>query len=174
MKKYIIGVIIGIVLSSSVVFAATLIDSKDVTYTPSDNEFNVSNVESALDELYEKYANYINPENNDLFNSDYTIVGVNSTGNIIAAKQGVCIQRNGKINCFKINNYNNEKEHIQQVFSDVECTIGPYNNKPSYEITECIANDYKCSVINMGHVNCYDVSNNSNCGVDNEGKYHCN
>ena len=53
-KSLIIGVFIGVLISSGVVYAVTLIDSKDVTYTPSDNEFNVSNVESALNELYDK------------------------------------------------------------------------------------------------------------------------
>ena len=52
MKKIIFGIFIGLLISGGIVYAATLIDSKDVTYTPSDNSFDVSNVESALDKLY--------------------------------------------------------------------------------------------------------------------------
>ena len=58
MKKFIknnlLGFILGVLVSGGVVYAATLIDSKDVTYTPSNNSFDVSNVQGALDELYTK------------------------------------------------------------------------------------------------------------------------
>ena len=56
MKKFIknnlLGFILGVLVSGGVVYAATLIDSKDVTYTPSDSSFDVSNVEGALDQIY--------------------------------------------------------------------------------------------------------------------------
>ena len=51
-KSLIIGIFIGVLISSGVVYAATLIDSKDVTYTPNDSNWKVSDVKSALDELY--------------------------------------------------------------------------------------------------------------------------
>ena len=54
--KFITGFILGAIIFGGGVYAATLIDSKDVTYTPSDNNFDVSNVESALNELYAKIA----------------------------------------------------------------------------------------------------------------------
>ncbi len=57
MKKIVFGFIIGVLVSGGVVYATTLIDSKDVTYTPSNNEFNANNVEDALDKLYEKSSN---------------------------------------------------------------------------------------------------------------------
>ena len=64
MKKYLVGFILGILVSGSIVCAATLLDAKDVTYTPSDNEFNVNNVESALNELYNisNYNKCLNPD----------------------------------------------------------------------------------------------------------------
>ncbi len=69
MKKIVLGVFIGLLISSGVVCAATLINSKDVTYTPSDSNFGVSNVESALNELY-TLANSYNPYLNVSFQSD--------------------------------------------------------------------------------------------------------
>ncbi len=52
--KLFVGIIIGALISGSIVYAVTLIDSKDVTYTPSDNNFEVTNVEGALNTLYNK------------------------------------------------------------------------------------------------------------------------
>lgn len=56
-KSLIIGVFIGVLISSGVVYAVTLIDSKDITYTPNDSNWKVSNVKSALDELYSLSGN---------------------------------------------------------------------------------------------------------------------
>lgn len=54
MKKIIIGIIIGVSISSIVgVSAATLYYSNQVSYTPTDTSWNVSDVKSALDELHE-------------------------------------------------------------------------------------------------------------------------
>ncbi len=79
MKKIVLGVFIGLLISSGVVYATTLIDSKDVTYTPSDNEFDVSDVESALNELYDKInAKSNNPISIDIYRGSKTIIEVNA------------------------------------------------------------------------------------------------
>ena len=79
MKKIVLGVFIGLLISSGVVYATTLIDSKDVTYTPSDNEFDVSDVESALNELYDKInAKSNNPISIDIYRGIQTIIEVNA------------------------------------------------------------------------------------------------
>ncbi len=53
MRKTILAFILGMLVSGGIVYAANLIDSSDVTYTPSDSESNVENVKDALDELYD-------------------------------------------------------------------------------------------------------------------------
>ena len=77
-KSLIIGVFIGVLISSGVVYAVTLIDSKDVTYTPSDSSFDADNVKSALDELYERNLNVENSVMNWLktanINKNYTSI----------------------------------------------------------------------------------------------------
>ena len=79
MKKTIFGIFIGLIISSGIVYAATLIDSKDVTYTPSDSSFDVSNVESALDKLYEKIDIKSNkPISIDIYRGIYTVIEVNA------------------------------------------------------------------------------------------------
>ncbi len=56
-KSNVFSFLIGILLCGSIVSAATLIDSKDVTYTSSDSSFDANNVETALNELYSKIEN---------------------------------------------------------------------------------------------------------------------
>ena len=51
MKKIIIGIILGGILFGSGVYAASYY-AKDVTYTPTDESWEVSNVEDALNDLY--------------------------------------------------------------------------------------------------------------------------
>ena len=59
MRKTIFAFILGVLVSGGIVYATNLIDSKDVTYTPSDSSFDTSNVKSALDKLYEKEKNNV-------------------------------------------------------------------------------------------------------------------
>lgn len=54
MKKIVFGFVLGLLVSGGIVYAATLVDSKDVTYNANDDSFEVSNVESALNVLYDK------------------------------------------------------------------------------------------------------------------------
>ena len=56
-KNNLFGFILGILVSGSIVYATTLIDSKDVIYNANDDSFEVSNVESALNVLYDKIGN---------------------------------------------------------------------------------------------------------------------
>ena len=74
--------ILGILLTSGVVYAANMISSSDVSYRPENNEFNVSNVKSALDELYTRSDNN-NPGSEYLrYNSDTQMIqGMDTNGN---------------------------------------------------------------------------------------------
>ena len=51
MKKFILGMIAGILLCSSAVYAASYY-AKDVKYEPTDSSWDVSNVHDALNDLY--------------------------------------------------------------------------------------------------------------------------
>ena len=52
MKKFLLGILLGIIISYSVVYAAsTLYSSSEVSYTPSDSSWSVGNVKEALDNL---------------------------------------------------------------------------------------------------------------------------
>ncbi|MBR1718086.1 MAG: hypothetical protein IJ715_02305, partial [Bacilli bacterium] len=55
MKKYIVGLLVGILLSGTVVFAANyLYHANEVSYTSNNKNWDVDNVKDALDELYSK------------------------------------------------------------------------------------------------------------------------
>ena len=73
----IFGVVIGVFITCGIVYAAT-INSSDVSYTPSDSNWNVSNVSDAIDELYTMRGNTPNDVRNWLkignVNKDYTSI----------------------------------------------------------------------------------------------------
>lgn len=50
--NFVTGLIIGAVLAGSGVYAATLVNSKNVTYDNSTSKASSTNVQDALDELY--------------------------------------------------------------------------------------------------------------------------
>lgn len=58
MKKICFGFILGILVTGGIVYAASLIDSNKVSYTPSNSNWQVANVQDAIDNLYENITNY--------------------------------------------------------------------------------------------------------------------
>ena len=155
--KIFIGIIIGAVIFGSIgVYAASVISATNVGY--SDNaSLGVTNVQDAIDKLYAK-------ADNQYF--DFATAKANTTGKVFASKKGVCISRNKTVYCFKTNNWNVEKTHIQEVFSDVSCNVRSSS-------VRCDASDFSCNVRSGGHVFCSDQSDNSSCYVDSAGYVGC-
>ena len=60
--KLIVGIIIGFVLSSGVVYALTLYQASEVAYDNSNSRTDKTEVQSAIDELYSMSQNHC-PEN---------------------------------------------------------------------------------------------------------------
>ena len=106
MKKYIIGFIFGIVISSTVVFAANyLYQADEVSYTPSDKDWKVDNVDDAIKELY----TMINSSNEALTNLKNTDIAkaVGANGNDFASvinKLGTIVNQGNK--SFTVNGTN--------------------------------------------------------------------
>ena len=80
---------------------------------------------------------------------------------------GVCIQRNGKEHCFRGRNYKAEAKHVQEVFSDISCTVRAYGD------VDCDASDFSCDVNSDGSVFCYFYRNNEDCYVSTNGAVIC-
>ena len=87
-KKLLIGILIGMLMSVGVVYASYKYQATDVGYTPSNSNFNVDNVEDAINELYNSgyykvgTAIYYNPVSNtkctkSQVNTNYTQNGNN-------------------------------------------------------------------------------------------------
>ena len=54
MKKYLIGIIIGLIISSTGIVVGYNLNSNDISFTPENNNWQVSNVEEAVNDLYDK------------------------------------------------------------------------------------------------------------------------
>ena len=58
MKKYVVGILIGILLTITVGVSATILyQANEIGFTPADNNWNVNNLESALNDLYTRSGN---------------------------------------------------------------------------------------------------------------------
>lgn len=160
--KLIIGILIGMVLSITTVYAATILfASNQVSYDNTTSGLSSTNVQDALDELYTKANTWIDPSY-----IDFGTLATNTNKTILASKNGVCIKRNNKVSCFKVNNFAEEQNHIQQVYSDVTCSV-------SSSYVFCDASDFLCGVYSSGIVRCSDSSDNSNCYVGSAGSVSC-
>ena len=156
-KHNVFGFIVGTVVFGSLgVYAATVIAASSVSY--SDNaSLGATNVQDAIDKLYAK-------ADNQYF--DFATAQANTTGKVFASKKGVCISRSKKVYCFKTNNWDVEKNHIQQVFSDISCDVAS-------SLVNCNASDFSCRVDSDGYVNCKDNSDISRCYVYASGSVYC-
>ena len=159
--KAIAAFLLGIALTGGTVYAATVLPSSQVGYDNSTSGLAATDVQGALDELFTKTNTWIDPSY-----IDFGTLATNTPKTVLASKNGVCIKRNNKVSCFKANNWSVEKDHIQQVFSDNSCTVGSY-------YVGCNASDFRCYVVSDGLVDCYDLSDNSNCEVDSDGSVSC-
>lgn len=194
-NKIIIAFILGLIISGSGVYAATILyNSNQVGYDNASSGFASTNVQDAIDELYIKAYPWVYP--NDMGTPQYYAYGkykgwcsstdtnCNSMAdfsttsttppsgkNVYAAKfidrgYGVCIKRNGSEHCFRGRNWIAEKEHIKKVFSDISCNVDS-----SY--VRCNASDFYCSVYSDGRVSCNDYGTNAGCVVKYNGYVEC-
>lgn len=173
--KLIVGIIIGAVISGAGVYAVS-VASSSVTYDNTNSGATATNVKGALDELYTKAKNCKKIKDNTVYfaygeptassTTNYTTLGKK----VFVAKNGdqksVCIIRNSRLHCFDNNNYAIEKEHIQQVFSDISCIV----NSSS---VECNASDFNCYVRSYGDVFCNDRGASARCRVLTSGSVSC-
>ena len=155
--KIVIAFTLGLLVAGTGVYAATVIAASSVGYTDN-SSLGATNVQDAIDKIYAK-------ADNQYF--DFATAKANTTGKVFASKKGVCISRNKTVYCFKINNWDVEKTHIKEVFSDVSCSV--YS---SY--VYCNASAFYCFVHSNGRVYCRDQSDNSNCNVGSDGDVSCN
>ena len=157
-KNPIFTFLLGAIIFAAVgVTATTLLNGSDIQYTGNKVE-GAQNIQQAIDTLYDKANSSI----------DYSSLNfqISSTNNIVATNFGICMYRNNKLNCFKTNNYNYEKEHVRQVFSDGNCQTGDHK-------IDCDDGDYQCAIYDDGYVDCIDYISHKGCSVEPDGTIDC-
>ena len=135
--KFLIGVIVGLLLSGTGVYAANTIYSKNVTYDNSNSGLSATNVQDALDETYTKCFPPVLATKKiiDLYNDGSSINTVNiggSTSNTqvkLNSTQGIMLDNNGDYRYYGANpnNYvifNDETWRIIGAFNNVDDGTG--------------------------------------------------
>ena len=174
-KKLILGILIGIVTTGTVVYAANILAS-DVSYDNTTSGLQATTAQAAIDELTAKASTLVKPKNNTVYfafgtpttssTTDYTTLNKNVFVALNGGQKSVCIIRNNRLHCFDNNNYAIEQQHIQQVFSDVSCNVNS-----SY--VSCSASDFYCQVSSNGYVDCDDNGSREYCYVNTDGSVRC-
>ena len=164
-SKLLIGIIIGMVLSGTTVYAATQIMASDVLYDNTNSGLTSTNVQAAVDELTTRANTWIDPS--ILNGKGYYI---NTARSIIATSGGILLIRGGQTHFIKSDNWSVEKDHIQQIFTgeNDKCSI-------QSELISCYNSDFDCTVCSDGYVECTDYTNGgvSYCGVEGDGSLDC-
>ncbi len=153
--KVITAFVLGAILTGGTVYAATVLPSSQVGYDNSTSGLASTNVQDALDELYTKANTWIDP----------STIQTDRTGKIFASSRGIIIRINGQTHLIRGDNWNVEKDHIQQVFGANNCSVD------SNQVL-CNASDFECSVDNSGYVECFAAPYDDFCGVF-EGSAYC-
>lgn len=148
--KVVAAFLLGMVLTGGTVYAATVLPSSQVGYDNTQSGLTATDVQGALDELNIKADTWINPL------EDYKMT---PNKKIIASSSGIKFVRNGHVYAIKANNFNVEKDHIQQIFSDADCMV-------SSSRVVCDAPDFRVIAYSDGSIMIYDYSDdNQSCNV---------
>jgi hypothetical protein len=155
--KVVIAFVLGLVISGVGVYAASSLAPSSVSFSPPSGS-SATTVQAALNDLYTKANTWINP-------SDFGIKR-NSPKTILATPGGICIKKDGSVYCFGINNWNYEKNHVQQVFLSANCLV--YS-----DMVLCGASKMGCTIYSDGHIGCIDNNYSSGCTVQASGSLSC-
>lgn len=172
-KKYILGIITGILISGTTVYAATVISAANVSYSNTTSSLSSTNVQEAIDELYNK-ANLQKNKNNKIYfdlyepttssSTDYKTLNENLFVALNGMQKSVCIIKNDLLNCFDINNAKIEKEHLKTLYSNTDCTTLSYE-----DCLYCSDSSFECKVYDDGKVKCFDKSSWWEITIDKTG-----
>ena len=179
--KFGLGIVVGLTIAGTGVYAATAISGTNVEYNNTNSKLTATTVQGAIDEIYEKskthcpdgYICTLPPSPHYAFGTpttesttDYTTLGSNvfvrlDTDNTKA----VCIN-DGGLFCIKNNDYENSVAAIKAHFGEENCSSG------SSSVT-CESGSFLCAAYSIGYVGCLDNSTNVHCSVDSDGSVKC-
>lgn len=128
-KKYILGIITGILISGTTVYAATVISAVNVSYSNTSSKLSSTNVQDAIDELYDKAKN--NCPLSYKCEKEGLIPYDGDDG------YGACIWKNNNQECFLAGNYEKEVSHAKEVFGESNCKYIEVENDGDGNYTSC-------------------------------------
>ncbi len=151
-----IGIMMGVVLAYGGVYAVTTIMGSNIIYSNVNSGLSSSNVQGAIDELYDKAENlkkvryaYGDPDKVTSYTS-YEEVVYRLGHSVFIAKDGTqklgCIYRNNQLTCFNPKYFLSEKEKLKQIYASCVETNNEfqcgYNDNADSQFTE----DVRCSL----------------------------
>ena len=98
--------------------------------------------------------------------NDYTTLEHNTFIKFEGPEKSVCAIIKGNLECFKNNNYENEKAHLQSIFDEENC----YEDSPNFY---CDDDAWSCGGDSNGYVACYVSSTGNVCELFGEGFFGC-
>ena len=175
--KFILGIILGIILTGGGVYAATIGNSKDVFYDNATSNLSSTNVQDALDELYDKINNRLTtyafgiPTINS--SADFQEVIASSGSNVFVKKQGsqlsVCLYYNNRLFCMKngTENWETNKAMLNTTtFPGASCAA-------SSSSAGCYDDSFICYAYSYGYVPCNAHDADLYCDVRADGAVDC-
>ena len=188
--KFIVGIIVGLILSSVIGYAKTVLTSNEVVYDNTNSKLSSTNVKDAIDELNEKATTKLDEakqtcpdgyECNKVFTPKYFAYGTPTTKsttdyttlghNVFAALDidgttgGVCID-DGALFCIRANDYENNLIKLKKYFGESECTNGDDN-------INCHSIAFNCVASSNGNVECYNHGSGGQCYAYADGSFSC-
>ena len=196
--KVVVAFIIGIIMSSTGVYAATIyFDGVNVGYDNTTSGLSSTDVQAAIDEINTTVDTWMDTSNmgtpqyyafgkykgwcssTDTYCNSYANFPTTSTPptgrRVYATKYtddqyGVCIKRNdGTSYCFKSRNYVAESKHIYKAFSGENVTCDDRTS-----VVDCFDVDFSCTFYSTGDVSCIDRVAKVFCSVSGDGYVACN
>ncbi len=175
--NFVTGLIIGAVLAGSGVYAVALDSSNNVTYDNSTSKASSTNVQDALDELYnntffsEPRYDFGTP--NASSSTDFKEVIASSDSNVFVRKIGsqlsVCLYRNEQLFCLKngVENWGtNQKILTAATFPEAACDT-------SSSSASCYDASFLCNARSDGYVYCNVSDADLSCRVLADGSVDC-
>lgn len=148
-KRDIFAFILGLILSGSVVYAATLI-ARDITYDNTKTNINADNVQDAIDELYVKANNPVIPPNYKELSTVTTAVANDiASGKTAYDNNGTLLTGTGQMSSSITIKNARVESYTNSVASYFIMTLGQFKNMYNYiSITKasCIDN---CMTLDM-------------------------
>ena len=105
-------------------------------------------------------------ESSTNYNDVIASSGSNTFVQLEDEKLSVCVYRNNTLECFKNNNYEEEAEHLKQVFGETNCSM---NNSGVY----CGIDSFKCDAYSNGRVCCSANNASYYCNIESDGSVNC-